>query len=836
MKNLTIDTDQVKRFFIALWPGQESGFLSVSCNGQNGLVSKHFSFPLTDTAFDAISRWPDRDVWFAIGLLGQRPEKGRGTAHDVVAVPALVMDVDCQGGVHKEGNLPSKEEALAFLSEIPFRPSTLIWSGGGWQPYWIFKEPWVFDTPEEREKAKQLFKRWQAFIISRAKERGWKLDNCGSIEHLFRVPGTFNMKAEPVPVAIVENNDFRYSEEAFQEFLDDMPEAKERVAGDPGPGVGSGTTGRIWEIVEKCAFLRHCRDDAPSLPEPHWWSMVCALCFEGSSRDAIHELSKGYPKYSQEETNKKLLEALKQTGPMTCQAIKEKTGFECPSGGCGVKCPVHLLNGQLIEWEEPVLLDDFPVPAMEPVPGIIGIFSQAVSDATETPIELCQGLALAVVATAIHGRVEVLVKPGYREPVNLWINVALESGNRKSSVHAAVTRPLLTWEAIQREEKEPAIRQAESERRNQDARLKSLRLRYGKAKADELEGIEKEILTLELSLVDVPVRPKVWVQDVTVEHLGTLMAANHERMSILSAEGGIFDLMAGRYSNGVPNLDLFLQSHSGDPIRVDRGSREPVFLERPALSMGLSTQPDVLRAMADGPGFRGRGVLARFLYVLPESRMGNRSLETEPVAREVREQWEAVIHRLLNLKGGTDENGKEIPHRINLSGSAYHEWLEFSRVVEMQLREGGRFEHIRDWGGKLPGAVARLAGLIHCVKCPYQPWGEPVALDTMQTTLELGGVFSSHALKVFYLMGCDKSLDGARKVWRWIERSRITSFTKRNCYNSLKGSFPKVQDIEPVLDVLEDRGYIAEVKHPSGVRGRPSVAYHVNPILVEGWR
>ena len=34
-------------------------------------------------------------------------------------------------------------------------------------------------------------------------------------------------------------------------------------------------------------------------------------------------------------------------------------------------------------------------------------------------------------------------------------------------------------------------------------------------------------------------------------------------MSILSAEGGIFDLMAGRYSNGIPNLgSLFLQGHS----------------------------------------------------------------------------------------------------------------------------------------------------------------------------------------------------------------------------------------------------------------------------------
>jgi len=50
------------------------------------------------------------------------------------------------------------------------------------------------------------------------------------------------------------------------------------------------------------------------------------------------------------------------------------------------------------------------------------------------------------------------------------------------------------------------------------------------------------------------------------------MADNDEKMSVLSDEGGIFDILAGRYNGGIPNLDLFLQSHSGSSVRVDRGS------------------------------------------------------------------------------------------------------------------------------------------------------------------------------------------------------------------------------------------------------------------------
>ena len=816
-------------FYEAVWPLQETGLFAISSDYQGSLHTKFFSHPLkTDLACNAIQRWSDRNVWSCVGCVGQRPEKGRGTEADVTAIPGVWFDLDIREGIHKEKDLPSEKDALKFLSEIRFRPSIIVWSGGGFQPYWLFQEPWSFDNEEDRQRAKRVSERFQSTIIARAKEHGWKLDKTASLEHLLRVPGTYNHKTDPVPVEILESNNFRYEPDSFDDFfIDEQPQHEPQ---DGGPHIGSSG---LPEVVERCHFLRHCKDDAASLPEPSWWSMVCALCFEGGSRDAIHELSRDYPQYSQEETNKKILEALKQSGPMTCQGIRDATGFECPSGGCGVKCPVHLLNGQRIEWEEPVLLGDFGLPEMEPVPGIIGEFSEAVSAATETPLELAQGLSLAAVASACQGKAIVQVKRGYSEPVNVWINVALESGNRKSSVHAEVTRPLLTWEAEEREELEPIVKEAESQRKNQEARIKSLRGRYGKAQRDELEEIEEEIRELEAELVEVPVMPKVWVQDVTVEHLGTLLSLHGGRMSILSAEGGIFDLMAGRYSNGIPNLDLFLQGHSGDPVRVDRGSRESIYLERPALSMGLSPQPEVLKSIADAPGFRGRGLLARSLYLLPVSRLGHRVLETEPVSHLIKEKYEAVIHALLNLEPAKDERGKSVPHIISLTQPAYEEWLEFSRWVEKDLRESGRFEFIMDWAGKLPGAAARLAGLLHCVQHPEQPWSGQIQLETMQQALGLASIFSGHALKVFDLMGADKSLEGSKRVWRWIERGRFKSFSKRDCYNALKGCFPRVSEIEPPLDVLEERNYVASTKEKTG--GRPTVKYRVHPELAEGW-
>ena len=203
------------------------------------------------------------------------------------------------------------------------------------------------------------------------------------------------------------------------------------------------------------------------------------------------------------------------------------------------------------------------------------------------------------------------------------------------------------------------------------------------------------------------------------------------------------------------------------------------------------------------------------------------------MSQSIQEQWGSIIHALLNLEPATDEKGNNVPYILHLKYSAYEEWLAFSRVVEQDLREGGRFENIPDWAGKLPGAAARLAGLLHCVEHPQQTWSEQISLETMRQALGLAAVFARHALKVFDLMGADKSLEGARKVWRWIERGRFQSFKKNDIYNALKGSFPRVADIEPCLDVLEERNYIYCYKEKKV--GRPTITYTVHPDFTKEW-
>lgn len=103
------------------------------------------------------------------------------------------------------------------------------------------------------------------------------------------------------------------------------------------------------------------------------------------------------------------------------------------------------------------------------------------------------------------------------------------------------------------------------------------------------------------------------------------------------------------------------------------------------------------------------------------------------------------------------------------------------------MREGERFEHVRDWAGKLPAASVRIAGNLHCGEHLVRPWNFQVSADTMKRALSLAAVLSAHALPVFDLMGADVSMDAARKVWRGIDRRRKPAFAARDCFQGLKG-------------------------------------------------
>jgi len=485
-------------------------------------------------------------------------------------------------------------------------------------------------------------------------------------------------------------------------------------------------------------------------------------------------------------------------------------------------------------WQAPISLQSTKLPSWpdDVFPASIQDFVTALSVSTETPPELSAMMVLAAISACAQGKYRVRVKPDYFEPVNIWACAALPPGSRKTAVQMAATAPLTKWEKLQREKIEPEIKIAQANDATIREQISFLRKQASKAKGAEFEQLKKEIADTEANLPEIPTAPQIWAQDVTPENLGTIMSDNNERMAILSDESGILDILGGRYSGGIPNLDLFLQGHAASPVRVNRGSRPSVFMHSPTLTLGLSPQPDVLRGLTEKPSFRGRGLLGRFLYVLPPSNLGYRTLDASPIFPDFAARYDGILTGILNQEMANDNEGEPCPHILKITDDAVQIWHTFALKVEAGMRDGGTFAHLTDWAGKLSGAVIRIAALLHIARHSLvRPWEKEISIEDMGAALRIAEVLSIHALAAFDLMGADPALDCARVVLRWIEREGKPEFTFRDCHYAHKTRYKRTADLEPVIDVLTERYLIrprvAKVAH------RPSRIFEVNPVILK---
>jgi hypothetical protein len=307
-------------------------------------------------------------------------------------------------------------------------------------------------------------------------------------------------------------------------------------------------------------------------------------------------------------------------------------------------------------------------------------------------------------------------------------------------------------------------------------------------------------------------------------------------MAVMDAEaGGIFEILRGRYTrDGGLNLDVYLRAHAGDTLRVDRIGRPAEYVQNPALTVVLTPQPEVIRVLADRPGFRGRGLLGRFLYALPTSLIGTRKYQNRPVDPVARQTYAVVIRSILQMPDVTAPDGKQAYHVLNLAGSALDVWAEYADGVETAQADGGVLAGIRDWASKLAGAVARIAGGLHLVKHyrHEKPWTIPISRETVLAAWAIGEYLQAHALAAFAMMGADPNVSMAQRLLQWIERQQQPQFSLRDCHQHHR-NVTRPDDLLPALKILEGRGFIRRLPQAqrTGPGRRQSPAFEVHPKL-----
>ncbi len=489
-------------------------------------------------------------------------------------------------------------------------------------------------------------------------------------------------------------------------------------------------------------------------------------------------------------------------------------------------------------WEQPLSLDgsaDLPVFPVAALPEWLRSFVVAEADATQTPVDMAAMFVLGALATVVAGHVQVEPVSGWCEGLNLFIVVAMEPGSRKSAVHRDVLNPIVAYEQLLVEQAQPDIAQRATIRRIAEASLAKTEKAAAAAKdPSQRLALEEQARTYASALdrLDVPAAPRLFTADVTPEKLAALLHENQGRMAVLSAEGGVFEIMAGRYSAGMPNIDVYLAGHAGDPIRVDRRGRPTEFINRPALTIGLAVQPYVLAKAARVGDFAGRGLLDRFLFAIPNGTVGYRRTDNEPIPDAIRQLYDTTLRALA----ASFERFTE-PVTLHLDAEASSLFSAWRAKIEPRRRGDADLGHVQGWSSKLDGAVVRIAGLLHLAETLMSGWDVPISAATMSAALEIGHYLVAHALAAFGYMGADPRLEAARRIGQWIVAGQHATFTKREAFRALRGQamFPTVERLIAGLDALEDHGWVRQLateRRP----GRPQNRYEANPaIFVEAW-
>jgi hypothetical protein len=103
--------------------------------------------------------------------------------------------------------------------------------------------------------------------------------------------------------------------------------------------------------------------------------------------------------------------------------------------------------------------------------------------------------------------------------------------------------------------------------------------------------------------------------------------------------------------------------------------------------------------------------------------------------------------------------------------------------------------------------------------------------ESMARAVKLVDYFKGHARKVYACMDADARAPAGKRLLAWTAGTGRACFTRRDACRALRPEIEKVEQITPVLELLERHGYIRPLPSPEGYGAgrKPSPAFEVHP-------
>lgn len=429
--------------------------------------------------------------------------------------------------------------------------------------------------------------------------------------------------------------------------------------------------------------------------------------------------------------------------------------------------PKPYLNGQnghhpavVADWANPKKLaqDRLPEFPLHVLPSDTQDMVREVTRVGAVPVDMAAMAAMSVHSAATRGRVRIHVGEMFPVHTNTFTVVVADVAERKSFVVDHMSEALKDLEVELFNESQPRVKNVEMALANIDNRILGLRNTIrNSAKMSSLQKdiLEEEIKCLEESKPELIFSPQILVNDCNTTTLAALMAKQLDNSAaILSEEGGFFDTLIS--ADGKRNdFDFILNAANQESTRVNRTGRGFIPIPKPSLTITLMVQPIVVEAIVKVAAFKGKGLLSRFMYCYPPPSGFTPFNAFDAVDPGIKRRYAATIRRMFEIPHmGTKEQPREWHHvLIDPWSEAMRIFEKFSDEVQLRSKDeiDGDLPNIKHWSLRLAGHAARLAGLLHMLRCEdiYEAVEKPITEDAMASAVEIARWLIPQAQKVF---------------------------------------------------------------------------------------
>lgn len=791
--------DTVTNWLHHLYGHAEAGWLTLfSVDATTGDRFTDWA-PIIDTS-DAVAHATTRattcDVWFGVATRTEPlGANRRGGGPDCAGLPGLWLDIDIVGPGHRQGGRLATDEpaARALLDAFPLPATAVVHSGGGLQAWWLFAEMVPVD-----DQALTLLAAWGTTWSRIADAQGIDIDNVFDVARVMRLPGTTNRKeggARPVTVTDADW-DRRYGLDDLDQHLDAPPAPPAHRTGTAVPYIGPERPGTAYNVrhtggdVLRSHGFTLARTDRNG--DEHWTrpgkdtregTSATVYADDGHTTFWSDTVATMWPHLNVRRPYDPfgLVANMDHGGDFSAarQALRTAGYGAAPAPtGTHISALEASVEPDADDWPElqpPDEADTLPPLPLDALPTWIADQVRNIARQLECDPILPFAFTLGALSVASLGHVQIAVRRGQIErSTGVYIAAAGPPASGKSPALSLAFAPVRDVEALRIAQAANAIAEADADhkiltKKAEEASNKAAKL------DDDQAATDAKRFQVEAATIERPPAGEMMTSDITPERLATLMAANAERMAIVSDESGV--LTVDRYGDkgNAKKLDIYLQGFTGEPVVVHRVKADTVRLARPLLAIVAGVQPQALATVLADTEWRTRGMGARFLIV-----------STDKIATNVdidRDVWDETVgntyyQRLREL--ATQWSSWAAPATLQLAPSARQTFSRWASDLLAREGLGGALEGESGWSSKMRTSTIRIAALLHLAdgNPPQAEVSEATMLGAIRVaerfvaefTAKAGGVDENEARLLSWLLTQRSDGEACRAVGRATSR------------------------------------------------------------------